>query len=87
MQNSVAVDEVKSSDRHQHPALDIGGHEDERLVPDDVLEIGGQELEDEVQVALVGEDGQHLIARGVRVKRSAWSVKQGLARCRASVPQ
>lgn len=52
MKDAVAMTELEASQSHLHPGLDVAGEEDERLVADDVLEIGLEELEHEIQVGL-----------------------------------
>lgn len=64
MKHPVPVNKVEPADRHGHPTLDVGRQKDEGLVTDDVLQVGRQELEHEVEVALVGEDRQELARRG-----------------------
>jgi hypothetical protein len=56
VQNPIPVAEFQSTERHGHPALDIGGQEDERPVFDNVFKVGVQEFEDEVEVRFMGED-------------------------------
>lgn len=50
MQDPIAVAVLQSLHGHEHPALDVGGLERERLVLDDGLEVGIEELKHEVQV-------------------------------------
>jgi hypothetical protein len=76
MKNAVAMDEVEPSDRHRHPALDVGRHEDEGLVADDVLEVGCEKFEHEVEVALVREDRQQLQGDGRRLGQSGRSTQE-----------
>jgi hypothetical protein len=53
MENKIPVAEFQTAKRHGHPALDVCGEKDERrTVLDDHLEIGVEELKDEVQIRL-----------------------------------
>jgi hypothetical protein len=60
MKDEVSMAEFQTAERHGHPALDVCGEKDERTVFDDHLEVGVEELEDEVQIRLRGEDVQEL---------------------------
>ena len=46
MQDPVPVAHLQTPEGHLHPRLDVPGEEEERLVSDEVLEVGGEELED-----------------------------------------
>ncbi len=61
MQHPMPVDVLKPAQRHGHPRLDVCDLEDERLVADNGLEVRVQELEDEVDVLLDGEDVEELV--------------------------
>lgn len=60
MQHPMPVDVLEAAQAHGHPRLDVGDLEDERLVPDHGFEVGVEELEDEVDVLLDGEDVEEL---------------------------
>ena len=52
MEDEIPMTEFQTAKRHGHPTLDIRGEKDERPFLDDHLEIGVEELEDEVQIRL-----------------------------------
>lgn len=52
MEDKIPVAEFQTAKRHGHPALDVCGEKDERTFLDDHLEIGVEELKDEVQIRL-----------------------------------
>jgi len=43
---------LETAERHRHPALNVRREKDERTVLDDHLEVGVEELENEIQVRL-----------------------------------
>lgn len=53
---------LQSSERHDHPAFHVRILEDERLVPYDCLEVGVEELENEIDVLLDREDVEQLLS-------------------------
>ena len=55
--------EFQTTERHGHPALDIGGQEDERPIFDNVFEPRIQGFEDKIEVGLMGEDVYQLWTR------------------------
>jgi hypothetical protein len=52
VEDKIPVAKFQTAKRHGHPALDICGEKDERTLLDDHLEIGVEELKDEVQIRL-----------------------------------
>ncbi len=56
MQYAIPVNVLQSSQRHRHPALHIRILDDESFIPDDSLQVGTEELENEVDVLLHGEN-------------------------------
>lgn len=62
MQHSIPMTELQPSESHLHPGLYVSGEEEERLVLDEVFEIGLTELEDEVDVGFGRVDGEELRA-------------------------
>lgn len=60
MEDEIPVTEFQTTERHGHPAFDVRREKDERTVLDDHLEVGVEELEDEVQIRLRREHIQEL---------------------------
>jgi hypothetical protein len=52
MEDEISMTEFETPERHGHPALDIRWQKYERTVLDDHLEVGVEELEDEIQIRL-----------------------------------
>ena len=50
--------ELDTPERHLHPGLDVSREEEQRLVLDEVLEIGLAPFEDEIDVGFGGVDGE-----------------------------
>jgi hypothetical protein len=63
MQNLISMAEFQTTEGHGHPALDIGGQEDERPIFDNVFEPGIQGFEDKIGVGFTGEDVYQLWTR------------------------
>lgn len=72
MEDPVLVAKVEALDGHEHPRLDVCALEQEGLVADDGLEVRVEELEDEVEVGLDGEDVEEL---GARVRSGSVSTR------------
>lgn len=62
--------ELQSFEGHEHPALDVGTLEHERVVLDNGFEVCVEKLEYEVEVGLVGEDVEKLESTRRRGQRS-----------------
>jgi hypothetical protein len=60
MEDEISVTEFETAECHRHPTLDVRGEKDERTVLDDHLEVGVEELENEVQIRLRREHVQKL---------------------------
>jgi hypothetical protein len=60
VEDEISVTEFETAECHGHPALGVRGEKDQRTVLDDHLEVGVEELEDEVQIRLRREHVQKL---------------------------
>jgi hypothetical protein len=63
MQTLISMTEFQTTESHGHPALDIGGQEDERPIFDNVFEPEIQGFEDKIEVGFTGEDVYQLWTR------------------------
>jgi hypothetical protein len=52
VEDKIPMAEFQTAKRHGHPAFDVCGEKDKRTLLDDHLEIGIEELKDEVQICL-----------------------------------
>jgi hypothetical protein len=60
MEDEISVTKFETAECHRHPALDVRGEKDERTVLDYHLEVGVEELENEVQIRFRREHVQKL---------------------------